>query len=363
MPDGQPQPGELASYLARLARLGGAVSAIEALVADPRHILFRHASGYRVGGERLQLGARFDAASLTKPWMATLALVLDMQGTVRLETPLGEVFPAAVAGNRERTLEDLLRHRSGIAAWAPFAVQMGKRLSDREAAAGFLLSESLWPETGRNRGAFATYSDLGYILWGLATEKVTGSSLADLLDLHVTGPLGTAPLGALAGNPPPEAIVECRLDNWKEVELAAEQGLKLARQASFLRGVPQDGNARAARALGFLTGHAGLFATADEMLALGREWLRPERVLAPEAVARALSGEGPFALGWARQSADGSSGPALLPNSYGHTGFSGGSLWIEPSRERVVVVLAHRLASKIDFNPIRREIHRLAAEI
>ncbi|MEO7972412.1 MAG: serine hydrolase, partial [Thermoanaerobaculia bacterium] len=157
-----------------------------------------------------------------------------------------------------------------------------------------------------------------------------------------------------------EQIVECRLDNWREVELAQEQGLKLARQAPFLRGVPQDGNARA---LGRLSGHAGLFVTAEEMLALGREWLRPARLLAPEVLARALSGEGPYALGWARQSADGSSGPEFAPDAFGHTGFTGGSLWIDRARERIVVVLAHRLSSKIEMNPIRREIHRLAEQI
>jgi len=360
MPDGQPQPTQLAEYLDGLARLGGAVSAIEAQVADPKQIRWRHAAGYRLGGERLQPGARFDAASLTKPWMATLALALAAKGVLELDTALREIFPAAGPWIGNATVEDLVRHRSGIAAWTPLAARLGKRLADAQELADFLLSESLWPKSGQASSELATYSDLGYILWGLAAEKVTGRKLADLLDLHVTGPLGIAPLGALAGNPPPEQIVECRLDNWKEVELAAEQGLKLARQAPFLRGVPQDGNARA---IGALTGHAGLFATADEMLALGREWLHPGRILAPEAVARALAGAGPYALGWARQSADGSSGPEFAPGAFGHTGFTGGSLWIEAARERIVIVLAHRLCSRIDMNPIRREIHRLAAEV
>ncbi len=64
-----------------------------------------------------------------------------------------------------------------------------------------------------------------------------------------------------------------------------------------------------------------------------------------------------------RQSADGSSGPDLEPAAFGHTGFTGGSLWIDPARQRIVLVLAHRLSSRLDMNPIRREIHRLAAEI
>jgi CubicO group peptidase (beta-lactamase class C family) len=360
MPNGQPQSAQLTGYLDGLARLGGAVSAVELVVADLEDVRFRHAAGFRVGGEPLRPGARFDAASLTKPWMATLALVLDGSQTLPLATALAELFPGAGEWCRHRTVEDLLRHRSGIAAWGPLAARLGKRLSDAAALSGFLLSEGLWPQTGEAGCELATYSDLGYVLWGLAAEKATGRSLADLLDLHVTAPLGLAPLGALAGNPPPEEIVECRLDNWKEVELAGQQGVKLSRQAPFLRGVPQDGNARA---MGRLAGHAGLFVNADEMLALGREWLRPARLLNPEAIAHALEGDGPYALGWARQSADGSSGPALAPGSFGHTGFTGGSLWIEPERERCVLVLAHRLSSRLDMNPIRREIHRLTAEI
>jgi CubicO group peptidase (beta-lactamase class C family) len=167
-----------------------------------------------------------------------------------------------------------------------------------------------------------------------------------------------APLGAAAAAPPDP--VECRLDNGKEVELAAAQGLRLAPQRSFHLGVPQDGNARA---LGRLAGHAGLFVTADEMLALGREWLRPSRILSPAARDAALAGDGAYALGWARWSADGSGGPALSRSSFGHTGFTGGSLWIDRERGRIHVLLAHRLASRVDFNPFRRELHRLAAAL
>ncbi len=364
MADGQPQHSEkyreLASFLDGLARLGGAVSAIEALVATPRETIFRHAAGYRVGGERLPMGARFDAASLTKPWMATLALTLSARGQLGLETRLGEIFPSAGERNRDRSLEDLLRHRAGIAAWAPLAVRLGRRLADRAALTDFLLSASLWAQCDESSIHSATYSDLGYLLWGLAAERATGWSLADLLDVQIAEPLGLPPIGALAAAPPQEQVAECRLDNGREVELAAEQGVALTRQTPFLRGRSQDGNARA---LGFLTGHAGLFLTVDELLILAREWLAPGRLLTREGVVRALAGGGPYALGWTRQSADGSSGGALSPAAFGLTGFTGGSLWIEPERERIYVLLSHRLASRLDFNPVRREFHRLAASI
>jgi CubicO group peptidase (beta-lactamase class C family) len=207
------------------------------------------------------------------------------------------------------------------------------------------------------------YSDLGYLLWGLLAQQRFGRSLAELLDAEVCAPLGVAGLGSLAMGDELPGAVECRLDNGKEVELAAAQGIALGVQRAHRRGVPQDGNARALRAVGRLGAHAGLFVTADEMLALGREWLRPSRLLSPAQVAGALAGDGDYALGWARWSASGSSGPALSRASFGHTGFTGGSLWIDPESGRIHLLLAHRLSSRADFNPARREFHRHAAAL
>ncbi|KAB2963536.1 MAG: serine hydrolase, partial [Thermoanaerobaculia bacterium] len=158
--------------------------------------------------------------------------------------------------------------------------------------------------------------------------------------------------------------IECRLDNGREVELAAGQGIRLERRRSFLLGRVQDGNARALTAAGALPAHAGLFVTADEMLALGREWLGAGRLLGEPQLRRALAGKGDWALGWARASAQGSAGPELAASgaAFGHAGFTGGSIWIEPTAGRIYLLLAHRLSSAIDFNPFRREFHRLALE-
>ena len=342
-------------YLAELARLGGLVSAAEGIVATGSEPLWRGASGFRVGGEPLQpaLGARFDAASLTKPWMATLALVLDARGELPLEAALGEIAGTPVEGRLAgRTLEDLLRHRAGVRAWTPLTLRLGRRLGDRSALRDLVLAEPLDP------GGRSTYSDLGYLLWGVLAEQRTGRSLADLLDALVCEPLGLAPLGALAADPPD--AVECRLDNGREGDLAAAQGLRLEPRRSFHGGRPQDGNARA---LGYLGAHAGLFVTADEQLALAREWLAPGRLLEAGRVARALAGEGSHALGWARAAAAASAPRGLSARSFGHSGFTGGSLWIDPERGRIQILLAHRLSSRMDFDPFRREFHRLAAEL
>ena len=404
--------GQLREWLDGLAALGGVVSAAEAIVSDGERIHFRHASGFRVGGERLVAGsgARFDAASLTKPWMATLALALDAaeQAAPGSGLSLRERLPLPVAATDALapTLEDLLRHRAGLPAWTPLALRLGRRFGDVVALKSFLFGErrsgpsaapssavspgrSVTPDLHRGgkldarptgEGANPTvpfngslssfeggksrcvYSDLGYVLWGLLAEERLGRSLAGLLDERVCALLGLPGLGALASEP--GNAVECRLDNGKEVELAAAQGLTLARSRSFHRGVPQDGNARALRAAGIFPAHAGLFVTADEMLALAREWLRPGRLLAGSRVDLALAGDDEgYALGWSRWSEDGSAGPALSRASFGHTGFTGGSVWIDPERERIFVLLAHRLASAIDFQPFRREFHRLAATL
>jgi len=381
--------GQLRDWLDGLAAYGGAVSAAEAIVADDRRILLRHASGYRVAGELLVAGqgARFDAASLTKPWMATLALVLDGRGDLPLSAQVAELAPEAAPELAGRTLEDLLRHRSGLAAWAPLAVKLRKRLGDRAAVRRFLAQAT--PEALGVRGrdlrprAAGTvpsagpalvpggshaqprpsplYSDLGYLLWGLLVEQALGSSLGDLLDRLVCSPLGLDPVGRRSLER--TNAVECHFDNGKEVELAAEQGLDLIRVRAFLYGTPQDGNARALRAAGVPTAHAGLFLCADEVLSLAREWMRPGRLLSDELERRALADGGPFALGWWRRSDTGAAGSALSQRAFGHTGFTGGSVWIDPERKRIYVLMAHRLRSEFDFNPFRREFHRLAAAL
>jgi CubicO group peptidase (beta-lactamase class C family) len=346
--------GPLESFLASLARPGGVVSAVEALVADAERVLWCGVAGFRVGGEPLVAGAgaRFDAASLTKPWMATLALALDAGGELALERRVREIFPDAAGPLAERSLEELLRHCSGMKPWAPLAVRLARDIGERQALKDYLLGEPL-EDAGPSPAPL--YGDLDYLLWGLCAEHALSEPLGSLLDRCVAAPLGLGAIGDLAAAPP--AAVECRLDNGREVELAREQGVELSPQRPVLAGRPQDGNARA---LGYLTAHAGLFLSADELLALGREWLRPGRLLGRAQVARALAGGGAWAQGWTRASAGGSGGAALSPRAFGHAGFTGGSLWVDPDAGRVYLLLAHRLSSRIDFNGFRREFHRLA---
>jgi CubicO group peptidase (beta-lactamase class C family) len=214
-----------------------------------------------------------------------------------------------------------------------------------------------------SRRARDRYSDLDYILWGFAAERLLGSGLESLLRRALLDPMGVS--GGVRVSPGRRAgVLPCLCDTDREVELAAQQGLRIARRGPPARGEPQDGNARF---LGSLAGHAGLFVTADAMTALAREWLRALEGRSPlleRAAARdALAGTGEYALGWARRRVGGSSGPALSRSSFGHVGFTGGSVWVDPDRGAIYLLLAHRTAASSPLNAARRRFHELAAAV
>lgn len=349
MPE-RPIVPDLQAFVDELVISGEAAAAV-ALVGDGGAVL-------TVASAAVPVTARFDLASLTKPFVATLALDLHLRGRLPLETLVGHVWRRreALAGYalEGRRLEDLLRHRSGLASWAPLYALA----SDRRGALARLLSgELLEPAPGG-----VVYSDLGYVLWGFAAEEALGRPLAELLEQRLTAPLGLSSLGTgfLPGSA--EAPVPSPMDTAKEVELAAARDLDVALQPPPPPGQPQDGNARF---LGGVSGHAGLFATAEDVWRFGVEWLRASsgrrgRLLTPALARRALGGTDPWALGWARRSDDGSSGPALSPEAFGHVGFTGTSLWIDPPKERIAVLLAARTSPLGDFNRHRRAFHKIA---
>ena len=326
----------------------GAASAVAAVAGRGAEVVAEAAAGWRDAGSRLRRADRFDLASLTKPWVATLALRLAEKGLLPLETKVGAVWakaPAALAG---RSLEDLLRHRSGLRAWSPLFRQT---VDPRRAVARILRSESL----GAPR---PTYSDLGYILWARTAERALGGAPGSLMERHVLRPLG---LSTVELAPAADRAVAARsLGNDREVELAAALGVTVALRPGPPPGVVQDGNARH---LGGLAGHAGLFAPARAVWRLAAEWLRPRRVLTARAVAHALAGRGPYRLGWWRPGAAPRATRGWSRAGYGHHGFTGGSVWIDPERELVAVLLAQRTSVAADLDPWRRRFHELARSL
>ncbi|HVS04377.1 MAG TPA: serine hydrolase domain-containing protein [Thermoanaerobaculia bacterium] len=293
-------------------------------------------------------GTFFDLASLTKPVVATLAVVLDATGDLPLDAPVGEVFPEAHRRLARRELGQLLRHRSGLAPWTPLFARVGSR----EEALRLLLGGELLSAEGE------TYSDLGYILWEFAAEDRLGSSLAQLLGERVFPPLSIVNMAPSPG-PRPD-VARCRLTNDREVELARAQGIEVLVLREPPHGTVQDGNSRF---LGGLTGAAGLFATANAIWKLAREWLAPGALLDPDKVRSALEGGERYALGWWWRRMRGHAGSALTSDAFGMVGFTGGSCWVDPARDLVAILLTHRLSWHFDLAPWRRRFHRVAVEM
>jgi CubicO group peptidase (beta-lactamase class C family) len=311
------------------------------------------AAGLARPGVAAGAGTLFDFGSLNKPFVATLALTLDAGGELALSAPVGALMPARGARARalaRRPLSDLLRHRSGLAAWTP--------LYHRCATSGEV--ESLLAGGALLGTRAGTYSDLDYLLWARLAERRCGEPLAALLRRRVLAPLELEAVVAAPGERTDVALSHC--DTGREVELAARQGLAVAPLGPPPAGLPLDGNARFLLALGWgLPGHGGLFGRARDLWRLGTEWLAPRRLLQADGVASALAGGGPFALGWWRRRVKGGGGgPALAPAAFGHTGFPGGNLWIDPVARRVLVLLAHREDPASKMNHWRRRFHAVA---
>jgi CubicO group peptidase (beta-lactamase class C family) len=299
-------------------------------------------------------GTLFDIASLTKVFTSSAVLALVARGLVDLNDPVGEIFPPLCgSGPGKATLEQLLAHEAGFAAWAPFfeAVPLSERGSGRGRKA--VMDMMLAHPPARAPGEGAEYSDLGYVVLGEVLRRLTGSSLADAIAAAVTGPLGLGsvrfmPVGEGPGPAPGVAATEdCP---WR---------------GRVLVGEAHDDNAWT---MGGEEGHAGLFATARDVAGLGVAWLRAlkgegwlPRGLAARAVARRPSGRG---LGWDIRAASGSAAGDLMgPRTFGHLGFTGCSLWVDPDAGVSVSLLTNRVhptRAGAGIMEIRRRFHDAA---
>ncbi len=291
----------------------------------------------------------FDMASLTKPIAtASSAMVLLERGKIRLGDSLVVHLPEFDSnGKREITVDHLLRHRAGLIPDNSIRDYDGgpARAWDRLAAIGLQAAP----------GERFVYSDVGFQMLGRLVERVGGVTLDQFARSNLFEPLGMTDTGF---RPDPSKL--------SRIAPTESDG------KTMLRGVVHDPRARA---LGGVAGHAGLFSTADDvavfaqMLLDGGKGRDGRRVLAPLTVRKMIdAGETPEGqrrgLGW--DIATGFSSPrgALFDeSSFGHTGFTGTSLWVDPSSRTFVVVLTSRLHPDGKGNPLpaRAEIATIVA--
>jgi CubicO group peptidase (beta-lactamase class C family) len=343
------EPSEITSVADLLDQLvsKNLVTAATAVIASADAILDERAVSQLQPEQGTSVASelRFDFASLTKPWTATVAVALDETRTLPLDTTVGSIWSSAAESLKRVSMADLLRHEGGFQAWAP----LYHLCKARKDVAEFLLEGAV---LGAKAG---TYSDLGYILWGVSAEQALGRDLGSLYMQVLGGLSPESTLGPSSSSITP--IHPCALDTDVEQRLARDLGHEIATLGTPGLGEVQDGNARF---MGGFSSHAGLFGAARDLVELGRCWLTPDRYPAAATAEIAVSGNEAYGLGWARRDTSKSAGETLDRNSFGHTGFTGSSVWVDPSAERILVLAAHRASTDVDLARWRRAFHRLA---
>jgi CubicO group peptidase (beta-lactamase class C family) len=303
----------------------------------------------------------FDLASLTKPLAtALLATMLDLEGRIRLDTPLGSVLPRLRESPFERaTLRDVAAHRAGLPSWIPLYLAG----TSRDAYVGAVASCARQGPPGST-----LYSDLGYILLGFALEEATGTPLDGLFDERIARPLGLARCGFAGRTGRFGDAASTELDRAYERTLAGPDAPGQRFGGAILRGQVHDGNAWG---LGGIAGHAGLFGTAEDVAKIALSILDPTR-LGLEAGALDVmlrpvaAGAGIRTLGFlCAQDTDSVRG--ILPDRcVGHSGFTGTSLWVDAARPRIYVLLTNRVHPRVPMEPFtetRRGFHRVALDL
>jgi CubicO group peptidase (beta-lactamase class C family) len=261
-------------------------------------------------------------------------MILYERGVLDLESPVERYVPEFRGEGKERVLvKDLLAHSGGLLWWTDlYRKHEGK--SPEDAKRGYLSSIYEMPLDSPPRSKMV-YSDLGILLLGEILERVTGRGLEELATEEILGPLR---MDDAMYRPPASLlsrIAPTEIDPWR---------------GRLVRGEVHDENAFG---LGGVAPHAGLFATARSLGAFaqmmlnggaygGRRLLRPQTLALFTRRANLVPGSS-RALGWDTPSAPSSAGALFSASSYGHTGFTGTSLWIDPERELFAILLTNRV--------------------
>lgn len=267
----------------------------------------------------------YDLASLTKVvGTATAAMILYDEGRLELDAPVSKYLPAFSGGPKDAvTVRHLLTHTSGL----PAGRDLRRLAGNPWEARNVVLSTPL----ACRPGACQVYSDLGADVLGFTVEAVAHQGLDVFLNERVFSPLG--------------------MNDTRFRPAPAERDRIAPTEVSSPRGYPIQGEVHdeSAWALGGVAGHAGLFSTAADLslfaqMMLNGGTLNGVRIVSDSAVARFTQRtSGTRALGWDTSNREGTAGMYMGERAYGHTGFTGTSLWIDPDREMFVILLTNRV--------------------
>ena len=346
-------------------RLPGAV----VLVARKGQVVWRKAYGARAvepGRETMTVDTIFDLASLTKVVAtATSVMILVERGKVRLSDPVSVYIPELKGEGRERiTIEHLLTHRSG---YAP-DFDLRERWTSYDESIKRLIVEPLRSAPGTR----FVYSDIGFIALGEVVRRVSGMPLDQFAKKNIFDPLRMKDTGFV-----PSASQKVRIAPTEkrrgQMNYLGDSGENSGADGEvWLRGQVHDPTAF--RMAG-VAGHAGLFSTVDDLfkycqMILNGGQYNGVRVLSPLTVAEMTrprlvnSTAATRGLGWDINSSYSTNRGELFPlGSFGHTGFTGTSIWIDPASQMFVVFLSNRVHpdGKGDVATLRGRVSSIAA--
>jgi CubicO group peptidase (beta-lactamase class C family) len=338
------------------------------LVAERDEVVFQDALGLAIVSP-LKSEAKpttiYDLASLTKVLVTGLLTAqLIEKGAINLSDKISKYFGEFATGEkREITIQNLLTHSSGFVNWKPFYLMT----NDKSEIPNLIASEPL----ANPISSTVVYSDLNFILLGLLLEKLCGIPLDELAKAAIFEPLK---LRNAFFNPPRsrrDEFAASEFGNYHEKNVCLELGYDVSAhdwRDYQICGEVHDGNCWF---MDGVSGHAGLFSNAEETFKIAQQFLARESVLLkPETCALFRTNFTP-GLNEARSIAfqlaetkDSTASLALSKDSFGHLGFTGTSLWIEPETERIFILLTNRTHSHelpfVLINSVRRKFHELA---
>ena len=285
----------------------------------------------------------YDMASLTKVIATTTAsMILEEQGLLDLDRTVASYLPGFNSPDKTAiTVRMIVTHRGGLEAFAA----LYKTFKGREQYLAQINARPLKSAPG----TATVYSDWDMILQQLIIERITGQPLDSFVDDHVFRPLG---MTSTMFNPDVSLLPRIA-----PTEIDTARG-------GLVHGKVHDENAWA---MGGVAGHAGLFSTARDLSVFAQMILNggsynDTRIVKPETLARwtaPQSNGSSRALGWDTPSKGSSSGDYFSPRSFGHTGFTGTSIWIDPEKGLFVILLTNRVDPTRDNNrhvPLRRAV-------
>lgn len=344
------------------------------LIYKEKKVTFADSLGYAVI-EPKKIPARFDTiydlASLTKPLITSLlyALLIEKE-KIRIDDKISSYFPEFNTAEKSSiTILDLLTHTSGFRPWMPFYLLA----NSKEEMIKIIAEEKLAFPTSTK----VVYSDLNFIVLSFLLEKIYQKTLKEIAEKQIISKLE---LEKTFFNPPKkliEQIAASERGNLYEKQMCIEQGYVITQQKErFFRnyviwGEVHDGNCWF---MGGISGHAGLFSNVFETMKIAQQFLAEETLILKPTTCQIFQQNFTKKLNDHRSigfqlatTKDSLAYQILSKRSFGHLGFTGTGLWIDPEKRQIFILFTNRTHLKTlpfaNINPVRKDFLRFSTQV